>query len=224
MQVNRLGGCVGKVTEVFLSTNAPLPNGTPLFRDVDSQTKILNSVVIKPGPWKASMQPQVCAAEFEICVSMTDLVSWAEGTGDTPEENARLQAIFVAIGGRISVVPIYLDYFESEYRAGRGDVHVYTFEGSPNSVVALDLYNDPEDQLDLVTVHVRCDRSALQRVRGLVCDFFNSADVQACMSQQSVSVNLRNAIDASKFPRRRDGSAHLQLQVLHYVYPDEKPQ
>jgi hypothetical protein len=163
------------------------------------------------------MSPQVCAAEFEICVSMTDLVDWSDDSSNTPQENSKLQAIFTALGGAIDVAPLYLAYFEDEYRAGRGNVHVYTFDSAPNSVVALDLYNDPADQLDLITLFVKCDKAASRHIGALVFEYFNSADIQASATQQSVSTRLRDAIDPSRFPRQRSESAHVQLQTWHCI-------
>jgi hypothetical protein len=182
----------------------PKPSGTPRWQPTSAGDGI-------PVP------TQLCAAEFEICVSMADLVDWSDESCKAPKENPRLQAIFVALGGAIDVVPLYLEYFGDDYRAGSGDVHVYTFEAAPNSVAVFDLYNEPTDQLDLVTLYVRCDASASLQVARLVQEFFNSAEVQASASQTCVSIHLRDAIDASQFPRSRTKGAPAQLQKWHTV-------
>ena len=60
----------------------------------------------------------------------------------------------------IALLPIISGYFEDRARVGRGDV--YVFEMDDATVVALDTYSEPTDQLDLISLHIRCgkDRSA----------------------------------------------------------------
>jgi len=158
--------------------------------------------------------PIVQATEYEICVSITDLVTWSEGSDDA-RENEHLQAIFSALGGTIRLVPLYQAYSDDEDRAGRGDVHVYSFNDTPSTVVVIDTYNDPTDQLDLIAIYIRCTRSASEEIARLISVFFNRASVQVHASQQSVSTRLRSAVDSSRFPLPMGQDGFVQRQIHH---------
>lgn len=159
------------------------------------------------------MSPIVPATEFEICVSMGDFVSWT--VEDKPVPNPDLQAVFDALGVKIEILSIHHDYFDDAYRAGRGDVHVYPVKGDPDTVVVLDLYSDPHDQLDLVSLLMRCKPSSVTEIARLVSVFFNGASAQVHTSQQSVSIRLRRSIDKTQYPRSISGSEFVQCQIHH---------
>lgn len=159
------------------------------------------------------MTPIVLAAEFEICVSMADFVRWT--AEDAPVANADLQAVFDVLRVRIEILRIHREYFDDAHRSGRGDVHVYAAEDDPDTVVALDLYSDPHDQLDLVNLYMRCKPSSATEVAQLVSVFFNRASAQIHASQQSVSTRLRKAIDKTQYPRSVLGTEFAQRQIHH---------
>lgn len=146
---------------------------------------------------------------------MADLVLWPEHSETASAQHPTLHAIFSELEAKIDILPIVNSYFDNTARAGRGDVHVYRFEGDLNTVVAIDTYNDPTDQMDLVVLYVRCEISRRAQVSKLVWDFFNGASVQVRASQSCISTALRNTVDSGNFPRSVGDGRFLQAQVLH---------
>jgi hypothetical protein len=161
------------------------------------------------------MSFNIPANEFEICVSIADLVVWPSDASAPQAQHPMLDAIFHALNADIDLLPITRAYFEADSRAGRGDVHVYDFENDPSTVVALDTFNDPTDQLDLVTLYIRCNSSQRATVSELVQRFFSVASVQVHAAQRSVSSALREAIDSRRFPRLVANGSTLQSQRHH---------
>ena len=162
-----------------------------------------------------SMAPLIAATEFEICVSMGDLVTWPDESAETPAPNPRPQAIFEALGAKIDLLPLHHDYFHDYARTGRGNVHVYELNGDPVTVVAIDLYNEPTDQMDLIRLYIRCSQSASEQVAALVSNFFCNASTQVAASQQCISTKLRNVVDKGRFPLRIADSWFSQVQIHH---------
>lgn len=154
----------------------------------------------------------VPATEFEICVSMVDLVAWSEN--DLPlGQHPELKALFDALEANIDLQPIAIKYFESYDRAGRGDVYVFEFDDTNSTVVALDTYSDITDQLDLVSLYVRCTKEKSVEVSQCVQRLFNAASVQVQASQKSICMRLRGVIDPLNYPRTHPDSAFAQSQV-----------
>jgi hypothetical protein len=161
------------------------------------------------------MKPLIAATEFAICVSIGDLVVWPEEFSDFPEKNPRFSEILETLGVEIDLVSLYQSYVGNIARAGRGDVWVYELQTDPHTLVAIDLYNEMTDQMDLIQIYVRCRQSIAEHVATLVAAFFNNSSTQVFASQQSISRELRDAVDTGKFPRRIEPGGYLQEQVRH---------
>ena len=159
--------------------------------------------------------PLIAATEFEICVSMNDLVLWPDESAEIPTHNPRLQAVFEVLGSRIDLLSLHHDYFHNCARAGHGDVHVFEFKENSKNVVAIDLYNEPTDQMDLVYIYIRCTQTASAQIAVLVSEFFCNASAQVSASLQCISTNLRNAIDRKRFPLSVGKTGFMQIQVHH---------
>jgi hypothetical protein len=158
------------------------------------------------------MNTIIPATEFEICVSMVDLVTWSKD--DLPlAQHPELKELFDALEANIDLQPIAIKYFESYDRAGRGDVYVFEFDDANSTVVALDTYSDSTDQLDLVSLYVRCTKEKSAEVSLCVQRLFNTASVQVQASQKSICTRLRGVIDPLNYPRMHPGSAFAQSQV-----------
>ena len=157
------------------------------------------------------MNPQIQATEFELCVSMGDLVLWSEDSDDPVALHPDLQALFDALGADIDLLPIICGYFEDGARVGRGDV--YVFEIDDATVVALDTYSEPTDQLDLISLYIRCGKDKSAEIARLALQLFNATPCQVYFAQKSISSELREAIDARNFPRSFPGSSFRQSQI-----------
>ncbi|EHN65603.1 hypothetical protein [Comamonas testosteroni] len=155
----------------------------------------------------------VPATEFEICVSMVDLAVWPEDDDLPVCQHPELKALFDALEANIDLLPLVIKYFENNMRAGQGDLYVFEFDEDNSTVVALDTYSDITDQLDLVSLFVRCTKEKRSEVSLCVQRLFNAASVQVQASQKSICTRLREVIDPLNYPRTHPGSSFVQLQV-----------
>ena len=153
------------------------------------------------------MNVVVPATEFEICVSMTDLVVWSEDENLPVSQHPNLKALFDALAANIDLLPIAIQYFKNNPRACRGDLYVFDFDDSPATVVALDTYSEITDQLDLVALYIRCTKAKSSEVSRCVQRLFNNASVQVQASQKSVCKRLRYVIDPLNYPRPLPGQS-----------------
>lgn len=162
-----------------------------------------------------SMALQITAAEFRLVIAMSDLVDWSTDDDEPKSNHARLQAVFDSLGAPISIAPLVAAYFNETARAGRGDVHVFEFDPDGIDIVAIDTFNDPADQLDLIELFLRCADHKTPQVSECVWKYFNGCSVQICASQQAVCSRLRDVLDSNKFPRPVGSGRFLQRQVRH---------
>jgi len=144
---------------------------------------------------------------------MKDLVVWPEESDFPVAQHPELQTLFNSLGARIDLTPLAARYFEDSARAGRGDLYVFEFGESSTTVVALDTYSEPTDQLDLVSLYVRCIQEKSSEISLIIHRLFNSASVQVHIAQKSISNALREAIDLRNFPRSFQGSSFMQSQI-----------
>ncbi|MDT9002256.1 hypothetical protein RQP53_23450 [Paucibacter sp. APW11] len=163
------------------------------------------------------MEIQIPATEFELVVAMGDLVLWSDASDGPMGHHPQFQAVLDALGARIELTPLVKAYFEDTARAGRGDVHVFELGNDSSAVLAIDAYSEPEDQLDLISLYIRCKRAESGAISELVWKFFNSCSVQAHASQQSICKRLGDAIDPAKFPRSVGSRGFMQSQIRHRV-------
>jgi hypothetical protein len=161
------------------------------------------------------MTPQIAASEFRLVIAMSDLVDWPACDDEPKSNHARLQAVFDALGAPVSIVPLVAAYFNDTARAGRGDVHVFDFDPGGIDILAIDTFNEPTDQLDLIELFIRCADQKTPRVSEFIWKYFNGCAVQIYASQQTVCSRLRDVLDNNQFPRPVGGGGFLQRQVRH---------
>ncbi|WP_426108526.1 hypothetical protein [Pseudomonas sp. TWR1-1-4] len=152
----------------------------------------------------------VYANEFDICVSMPDLVSWG---GDEHSPNADLEAALSSAGIELDIAELYNHYFE-DTPIGAGDVHVYSSAVS-ESLMVIDLYRDLTDQLDLVTVSLKIDKPLTHLVLPLLRRFFDAAECQVLFSQSTHSQRLRSLTDESRYPLPMGENGYRQQIIFH---------
>lgn len=102
--------------------------------------------------------------------------------------------MFDALEANIDLLLLVIKYFENNMRAGQGDLYVFEFDEDNSTVVALDTYSDITDQLDLVSLYVRCTKEKRSEVSLCVQRLFNAASVQVQASQKSICTRLREVI------------------------------
>jgi len=154
----------------------------------------------------------IYAKEFDICVSMSDLVTW-EGEFKTP--NADLQAVFTTLGIPADILELHESYFAHLYN-GYGDVHVYHAENNGSSILAIDMYRELTDQIDLTLLSLRIESPEFDSVLAHLRSFFDSACCQVAFEQVSHSRRLRNMLDESRYPRRVEKNHDYMQQ--HFVH------
>ncbi|MGY2209909.1 hypothetical protein [Pseudomonas pergaminensis] len=152
----------------------------------------------------------VYANEFDICVSMSDLVSWV---GDEHSPNADLEAALSAAGIELDIAKLYNHYFEDTH-IGAGDVHVYSSAVS-DSLMVIYLYRDLTDQLDLITVSLKIDKPLAHLVLPLLRRFFDAAECQVLFSQSTHSQRLRSLTDESRYPLPMGENGYRQQIIFH---------
>lgn len=152
----------------------------------------------------------VYANEFDICVSMSDLVSWV---GDEHSPNADLEAALSAAGIELDIAKLYNHDFEHTPICA-GDVHVYSSAVS-ESLMVIDLYRDLTDQLDLITVSLKIDKPLTHLVLPLLRRFFDAAECQVLFSQSTHSQRLRSLTDESRYPLPMGENGYRQQIIFH---------
>lgn len=154
----------------------------------------------------------IYAKEFDICVSMSDLVTW-EGDQKTP--SADLQAVFTILEIPVDILELHELYFAHPY-SGYGDVHVYHAENNGGSIFAIDLYRELTDQQDLTGLFLRIEGPAFDQALAHLRSFFDSARRQVAFEQASYSRRLRERLDASRYPRLvEEDHDFLQQHFIH---------
>ncbi|NVZ50737.1 hypothetical protein HX792_10355 [Pseudomonas sp. B6002] len=154
----------------------------------------------------------IYAKEFDICVSMSDLVTW-EGDQATPR--ADLQALFNILEIPVNIIELYELYFAHLY-SGYGDVHVYHARNNGGSIFAINLYRELTDQQDLTGLYLRIESPAFDQALTHLRSFFDSARCQVAFEQVSHSTRLREKLDENRYPRRvEEDHDYMQQHFIH---------
>ena len=156
------------------------------------------------------MTPIICANEFDICVSMPDLVTWIE---DKHIPNADLSAALNAVGIPLNTSELYDTYFD-DTPPGAGDVHIYPC-ADKQSFLVIDLYRDLTDQLDIVSASLKIEPTVLHLALPYLRRFFDAAECQVAFRQSSHSQQLRSLIDESRYPAPVDNGGYQQQLITH---------
>lgn len=149
------------------------------------------------------------ANEFDICVSISDLVSWVK---DEHSPNADLAAALSLAGIDLDLAKLYDCYIERT-PIGTGDVHVYS-SALNKGLLVIDLYRDLTDQLDLISASLRVDRDLVESLLPRLRRFFDAADCQVLFSQSNHSRQLRLLLDESRYPLLVDESGYRQHLIF----------
>ena len=92
---------------------------------------------------------------------------------------------------------------------------MHVFKGIDEAVVAINLFRDPIDQLDLVCMYLRAQDQHADETSTLLNRFFGEAKVQVHFSRNAVSTRLREATDEARFPLMVAGGTQAQRYVAH---------
>ncbi|MCQ2999758.1 hypothetical protein NLO98_08310 [Pseudomonas syringae] len=155
------------------------------------------------------MPSSIYANEFDICVSISDLVSWVD---DEHTPNTDLAAALSLAGIDLDLAKLYDCYIEGT-PIGTGDVHVYSSELN-KSLLVMDLYRGLTDQLDLVSASLRLDTDLVESLLPRLRRFFDAADCQVLFRQSNHSQQLRSLLDQSRYPSLVDESGYRQHLIF----------
>lgn len=154
----------------------------------------------------------IYAKEFDICVSISDLVTW---DGDQKTPRADLQAVFTLLEIPVNIIELYELYVAHLYN-GYGDVHVFHAKNNGGSIFAIDLYRELTDQQDLTGLYLRIESPAFDQVLAHLRSFFDSARCQVAFEQVSYSRRLREKLDESRYPRlAEEDHDYMQQHFTH---------
>ncbi|WP_431263012.1 hypothetical protein ACQ859_23510 [Roseateles chitinivorans] len=114
------------------------------------------------------------------------------------------------LAGLLSDARIELDlvalcnYYLDELRLGGGDVLVFRSSAHAGELIAIDLFREPQDQLDLIYIAYVCDPSRRSVVSSGLLRFF-----QGCRTQVSYQMSVhhefvRKMLDVRSYPRLRE--------------------
>ena len=153
------------------------------------------------------------ATEFRMIISAVDLVDW--GDDSINGQRTELSTIFKIFNANIDVTKLVDDYFEDCERAGKGDVHVFQKQNNHDFIFAIDFYNEPSDQLDLVEVFFRFPEDSILHISEILSTFFNRSSAQILYSQATFCMRLNEALNPNNFPRNVKN--YVQQQVIHFI-------
>jgi len=146
---------------------------------------------------------------------MGDCVTWfGENETDYAAHEA-LQQVAGALGVTLDLPALHDLYFDRT-PLGEGAVHVYQPVPGHRNLIAIDMYRDPADQLDIVTVAIRCTEECREIVKNQLRTFFDSAECQVGYEEVSYSPRLERMIDPENYPKSFLAPAY--EQPIHYFY------
>lgn len=154
---------------------------------------------------------------FYAVVSMHELISWDE-TQSCARPNAFLARILSIFHLKLDLLSLHDYYFES-VRVGQGDVFVYRNKATSPDLVAFDLYKEPSDQLDLISMAVVCRPELANEARDNIRSFYDAADCKLCLEESNISGKVIEMIAESNYPKEFPNSNYRQKLRTHLAEP-----
>lgn len=154
------------------------------------------------------------ACDFVLCVSMSDLVVYADDDGDEVSVHSELRAVLDLLALDVDLVRHYHDYMRGGPR-GDGDVHVYRASAGSASLFGLDLYRAVTDSQDLVSLIVQCARPDAPAVFRALASLFDSASCQIKFERAHHADTLLALTDPGRYPSQMPDSPYRQQLVMH---------
>lgn len=152
---------------------------------------------------------------FFAVVSMTDFLDWDESE-NCCGANQYLKKVVESLNVQLDLVRLHDFYFDN-ILVGRGDVHLYKESPDAESFIAVDLFKEPTDQLDLVSISVRCNTSRLKDIRLNMRSFFDSASCKVLLEETNISPRIIEKIDPENYPRIFDVSNYRQKLRTYFT-------
>lgn len=153
---------------------------------------------------------------------MGDFVVQSDQDDNVMKPQPDLQRALDALNVEVSAVNLYAKYFELTW-TGMGDVHVFQSAAKPTNVLAIDMHRGLTEQLDCVSLGVRCKSAFLPEVRDALRAFFDSASCQIAYGEGNFLPKFHEMTDPSRYPHHISESSYMQrrhLYVMGELVPD----
>ncbi|MDU4253103.1 hypothetical protein [Pseudomonas sp.] len=159
------------------------------------------------------MDSLVRVKQFRLVISMPDLYQWADDDAEPVLLGEWREIIGLLRLNESRIAALYDLYFD-QTPVGQGNVYVFLGNDQPESLLAFDLYREPTDQLDIVTVGVCVPADAVAQIKPLLRSAFDQASCQILYEEGNILQGVQQLIDPSGYPKSiGNGALHQQLLV-----------
>lgn len=154
---------------------------------------------------------------FYVVVSANDLIEWDEDA-QCAHPNRYLANILAAFHLQLDLLTVHDHYFDG-IRVGQGDVFLYRETSSSQNLLALDLYKEPSDQLDLISMAIVSSTELAETVRDNVRAFYDGAQCKVCLEESNISGKVIEMIAESNYPKTFEHSNYRQQLRVRLAKP-----
>lgn len=160
------------------------------------------------------MESLVRVKQFRLVISMPDLCHWADDDAEPVLLSEWRKIIGLLRLDESRIAALYDLYFDRT-PTGHGDVYAFLSSHQPESLLAFDLYKDPTDQLDIVTVGVCAPSDAAAQVKPLLRSAFDQASCQILYEEGNILQRVQQMIDPRGYPKSFGNGAFRQQLLFN---------
>lgn len=155
------------------------------------------------------MSATLISRQFRLALPLSDFYCWPADDADPVLLREWREVIGLLYLDETRIADLYDLYFD-QTPVGQGDVYVFLGNDQPESLLAFDLYRDPTDQLDIVTVGVCVPADAVTQIKSLLRSAFDQASCQIIYEEGNFLQRVQQMIDPSGYPKNIGNGAFLQ--------------
>jgi hypothetical protein len=146
---------------------------------------------------------------FCIAVSVSDLFVWSDA-GEVVSAKESLTDLMQALDVKCDAVDLLHKY--DGVPSGQGDMYVYD-GGAKDTELAFNLYKEPSDQLDLISVYCRT-QTFNSAARAAFRSLFDAAQYQVHYEEANRLDRVVQFLNRSAYPRPIGDAGYMQQLVV----------
>lgn len=138
---------------------------------------------------------------------------WHGECDDDFEANREIQSAIELLGLDADIKHLYKKYFY-ETEAGQGDIYTFLNKNEPKNLLAIDMYRDFTDQLDIISIFASASPKLASSIKAKLRNLFDSASCQVAYEEANSHPKIQQLLNNNEYPLTIEESGYRQNLIV----------